>query len=292
MYNSSADGADPLQGRRIGCTRQVLDDSSRGEPLILVENLTKLFGTLVAVEDFSFAVQPGEILGLVGPNGAGKTTTLRMLAGILPPTHGKIEIGGHSMEKEPVEAKRRLAFIPDEQKFFDYLTVSEHLRFMARIYRVDHFEEKQRRLIEELELAGKENALSRELSRGMRQKLAIACALIHEPSVLMLDEPLTGLDPMGIRTMKDMILERGRAGVAVIVSSHLLTLVEELCTDVLIIQKGRKILDGKLKDIAHRIPDLKKDARLEEIFFAVTRTGPGTGTPAGNHETPKGDKDR
>jgi ABC-2 type transport system ATP-binding protein len=241
--------------------------------MIEVKNLTKTFGKLVAVDDLTFSVPPGAILGLVGPNGAGKTTTLKMLTGILPPTKGTVGICGHDMKQDPIEAKRRLAFVHDEPQFFDYLTVVEHLRFTARIYRTTGFKEKIRHLIEVLELSGKENALPNELSRGMKQKLGIACGLIHDPTVLMFDEPLTGLDPIGIRKMKDIIVEKGKEGVSIIVSSHLLSLVEEICTHVLMIQKGRKVIEGDLKEIAARIPDLKKDARLEEVFFAVTQSG-------------------
>jgi ABC-2 type transport system ATP-binding protein len=239
--------------------------------MVEIKQLTKLYGNLVAVDDLSFTVASGDILGLVGPNGAGKTTTLRMISGILPPTRGTVAIGGHDIKRNPVQAKKQLAFIPDEPRFFEYLTVSEHLRFTARIYHVDDFEEKHKKLIELMELGGKENALPRMLSRGMKQKLGLACALLHDPSVLILDEPLTGLDPLGIRKMKDMIIEKGRSGVSVIVSSHLLPLVEEICSHVLIIQKGKKVMEGSLKEITKLIPDPTKHAGLEEVFFAVTR---------------------
>ena len=149
--------------------------------MIQVESLTKVYGSVIAVQDLSFAVGPGEILGLVGPNGAGKTTTLRSLAGIIPPTRGTIRIGGHDLAREAIKAKAALAFIPDEPQLFEYLTVTEHLQFTARLYRQPEALARVDALLAELELTDKRKALSAELSRGMKQKLAIACGLLHEP---------------------------------------------------------------------------------------------------------------
>ena len=164
------------------------------------------------MQSLSFVVRPGDVLGLVGPNGAGKTTTLRALAGILQPTSGSIRISGFDLRTDPVAAKSRLAFIPDEPALFDYLTVTEHLHFVARLYGVRDAAPRIPVLLEELELTAKANALPSELSRGMKQKLAIACGLLHQPSALLLDEPLTGLDPVGIRRMKETIAARAREG--------------------------------------------------------------------------------
>src|SRR5919201_6927179 len=191
-----------------------------------VEHFSRVYGTFTAVDDLTFAVAAGEIVGLIGPNGAGKTTTLRSLAGILRPTSGRIRIDGHDLATDPLEAKRRLAFMPDEPHLFEYLTVEEHLRLVARLYSVDDFSRRTAALLEELELIGKERSLPGELSRGMGQKVVIACGLIRDPSVLLFDEPLTGLDPIGIRRMRQTIVARGRAGASVLVSSHLLHLVE------------------------------------------------------------------
>jgi ABC-2 type transport system ATP-binding protein len=237
--------------------------------MIAVENLTKLYGELVAVDAVSFRVSPGEVLGLVGPNGAGKTTTLRSLVGIVRPTRGTITIGGHDLERDPVAAKRLLAFMPDEPHLFDYLTVEEHLRFTARLYQVSDVERRLPALLGELELSEKAGALPAELSRGMRQKLVIACGLLHDPQVLLFDEPLTGLDPAGIRRMKQTIVERARAGAAVLLSSHLLHLVEEICTRVLILDKGRTVAIGTIDEILAGRPDLVGKS-LEDIFLALT----------------------
>src|SRR5436305_171573 len=196
--------------------------------MIEVTGLTKLYDQFVAVNDLSLAVRPGEVLGLVGPNGAGKTTTLRCLAGIIPPTRGTIHICGAEMSLDPIAAKRQLAFLADEPRLFEYLTVQQHLEFVARIYQVEDAGRLGSDLLAELELADKTNALPGELSRGMKQKLVIACGLLHSPRVIFFDEPLTGLDPLGIRRMKESIVKRGKAGAAIVISSHLLHLVEEI----------------------------------------------------------------
>ena len=235
--------------------------------MIQVEGISKLYGEFVAVDNLSFEVQPGSVLGLVGPNGAGKTTTLRCLAGIIPPTRGTLRVGGFDLATQPIDAKRRLAFFSDTPKLFDYLTVKQHLAFVARIYQVREAEAIGRELLEELEIADKADKLPGELSHGMRQKLAIACGLLHSPSVIYFDEPLTGLDPFGIRRMKDSILKRARHGAAIIVSSHLLPLVEEICSHLLILKKGKKIVDGPLEEIRKRFLEQSGSANLEELFF-------------------------
>jgi ABC-2 type transport system ATP-binding protein len=244
--------------------------------MIEVEALTKLYGEFVAVNGLSFSVRPGEVLGLVGPNGAGKTTTLRALAGIIPATRGSIRISGHDLGREPIAAKRELALFADEPRLFDYLTVQQHLGFTARIYQVSNYEAVGRQLLEELELTEKRNALPGELSRGMKQKLAIACGLLHAPKVIYFDEPLTGLDPMGIRRMKDSILTRARDGAAIIISSHLLHLVEEICSHILILKQGRKVWFGTLEEVRRQFSEQAGDASLEEVFFRATVEGSGT----------------
>ncbi len=237
---------------------------------ITVEGLTRSYGTLTAVADLSFVVSPGEIVGLIGPNGAGKTTTLRTLAGILKPTKGRVLVDGHDLAVRPLEAKRQLAFMPDEPHLFEYLTVEEHLRLVARLYTVPDFDARSRTLLEELELLGKERSLPGELSRGMRQKVVIACGLVRDAAVLLFDEPLTGLDPRGILRMRQTIVNRGREGAAVLVSSHLLPLVEEICTRVIIMDHGRKVADGTVQELATRADLAASGSSLEQIFLTVT----------------------
>jgi ABC-2 type transport system ATP-binding protein len=237
--------------------------------MIEIENLTKVYGEFAAVSDLSFRVEAGEVLGLVGPNGAGKTTTLRCAVGIIAPTRGDVRICGHSLLQDPISAKKCISFMPDEPRLFEYLTVIEHLQFTSRIYNVAGYQDRAEELLAELELTAKRDALPSELSRGMKQKLVIACGLLHAPRVLLFDEPLTGLDPIGIRRMKGTILKRASGGASVIISSHLLHLVEELCSRVVILKEGRKVLDGSLEQISGSV-ELRGDTNLEEIFMKVT----------------------
>jgi len=237
---------------------------------ISVEHFSRTYGDLTAVDDLSFEVGSGEIVGLIGPNGAGKTTTLRALAGILRPTAGHLRIDGHDLAGDAIEAKRRLAFMPDEPHLFEYLTVEEHLRLVARLYHVTDFEARVRPLLEELQLEGKEQALPGELSRGMRQKVVIACGLVRSATTLLFDEPLTGLDPIGIRRMRNTIIARARDGAAILLSSHLLHLVEEVCSRVIIMDRGRKVADGTFEQLAARAELAAVGSSLEQIFLRVT----------------------
>jgi ABC-2 type transport system ATP-binding protein len=241
----------------------------RTSPVVEVEQFSKNYGDFAAVRDLNFAVRPGEIIGIVGANGAGKTTTLRAITGILRPTSGTIRVGGHDIEKEPVAAKRQFAYIPDTVHPYDLLTVTEHLHFIALTYRIANAERKYAALLEELELADKKDEIASSLSRGMLQKLSLACAFLREPSVVILDEPLTGLDPRGIRNIKESIRRRAAAGTAFLLSSHLLVLVEALCDQVLILHRGQKRAFGSLEEI-RSLASLHTDASLEDVFFAVT----------------------
>jgi ABC-2 type transport system ATP-binding protein len=238
--------------------------------MIEVNGLTKRYGNFVAVRDVSFTARPGEVVGLVGPNGAGKTTTLRCLAGIIPATQGEVRIAGNDIAKAPVAAKRALAFFPDEPRLFEYLTVRQHLNFVARVYGVRDHEAIAQPLLEEFEIADKADQLPGELSRGMKQKLAIACGLLHGPQVMFFDEPLTGLDPLGIRRMKNSIIKRARDGATIVLSSHLLHLLEEVCTHVLILKRGEKIADGTIADVAARFSNGEANVNLEEVFIRAT----------------------
>lgn len=240
--------------------------------LLELRDIRKRYDGHLAVRGVSFVVAPGEIVGLVGPNGAGKTTTLRCTAGILTPSAGSVRVAGVDMARDPVAAKRALAFVPDEPHLFDYLTVDEHLRFVARLYGVRDAAARAPALLAELELEDKRRALPGELSRGMRQKLAIACALLHDPRLLLLDEPLTGLDPLGMRRMKATIAARAAGGAAVVLSSHLLHLVEELCTRVVVLYRGSVAAQGALADIVAQRPELAGRS-LEEVFEALTTGG-------------------
>ncbi|NOK34296.1 ABC transporter ATP-binding protein [Corallococcus exercitus] len=253
------------------------------EPALDVEGLEKTYGAVRAVRGLTFQVAPGEVLGLVGPNGAGKTSTLRCLAGILPPSVGRVRVAGHDLAVAPVEAKRRLAFLPDEPRFFEYLTVWEHLNFTARLYGVEDWEERGRALLEEMELTGREKSLPGELSRGMKQKLSIACGFLHQPRLILLDEPLTGLDPLGIRRMKASLRRRSEEGTALVLSSHLLPLVEELCHRLLVIAGGRAVALGSLPEIREQMAGGAGDsASLEELFVRITSAASEEAAARGN----------
>ncbi len=238
--------------------------------MIIVDDYHKTYRETVAVAGLSFQVAAGQILGLVGPNGAGKTTTLRAIAGIIPPTRGRLLVAGCDLAIDPVAAKRKFAYIPDDPKLFDALTVAEHLEFVAVAYGVTDWVGKVARLLDQFELTEKKDALAQELSRGMRQKVAICCGYLHEPLAILFDEPLTGLDPRGIRTLKKSIVERAQAGAAIVISSHLLSLVEDLCTHLLILEKGHSKFCGPVWEARARFADHTGEASLEEVFFRAT----------------------
>jgi ABC-2 type transport system ATP-binding protein len=199
---------------------------------------------------------------------------MRAICGIIPPTYGRLMVAGHDVVAEPVKAKRELAYVPDDPHLFDTLTVWEHLEFTASAYRVPNFAPAAEELIARFELTETRNTIAQELSRGMRQKVAICCAYLHNPRAILLDEPLTGLDPRGIRVMKQSIRERAAAGSAVMVSSHLLALVDDLCTDLLIVHHGKRLFFGPLAEAHASFAGLDQDASLEELFFRATELQP------------------
>lgn len=238
-------------------------------PLLSVRALTRRFDTVLAVDGLSFEVAPGEILGLVGPNGAGKTTSLRTIAGILPVQSGEITVAGRDLKQDPLGAKSALAWVPDDPQPDESLTVLEHLEFTAGVYGVRDWSELATGLLERFDLTEKADALGSELSRGMRQKLAFAQAWITAPQVLLMDEPLSGLDPLGIRAAKREIREVAANGAAIVLSSHLLKLIEELADRLLIIDSGRAVFSGTLAEA--RESDLaERGGSLEEIFLRAT----------------------
>src|SRR6266702_5348338 len=242
--------------------------------VVEVESFTKNYADFAAVRELSFKVERGQIVGLVGANGAGKTTTLRAITGILRPSAGTIRINGCDIEKEPVAAKQQFAYIPDTIHPYDLLTVTEHLHLIALAYRIENAERKYSALLEELELANKKDEIASNLSRGMLQKLSLACAFLREPRVVIMDEPLTGLDPRGIRNIKESIRRRAAAGTAFLLSSHLLVLVEALCDRVLILHRGQRMAFGSLEEI-RGLATLHSEASLEDVFFAVTERNDG-----------------
>ncbi len=238
--------------------------------VLKVTGFSKVYDQHVAVNNVTFEVLPGQIVGMLGPNGAGKTTTMKAIAGVHPPTAGTITVDGIDVVARSSEAKRRLAYIPDDPNLFEALSVWEHLELAAALYRVPDWKTEAEKCLTLFELTDKRDALGNELSRGMRQKVAIASGLLYSPRLLMLDEPLTGLDPRGIRTIKKTLLDRAAAGAAVMISSHLLALVEDLCTHLLIYQKGQIIFAGPVEQARAAVAAEGLDSSLEEVFFRVT----------------------
>jgi ABC-2 type transport system ATP-binding protein len=245
--------------------------------MIQVTDLRKLYDSTLALSGISFSLQSGAICGLVGPNGAGKTTTMRCLAGLIAPTSGRLLVDGLCVTKDSLAVRKRLAYVPDDPPLFDDLTVGQHLDLIAGLYGVDDADAKTDALLEQFDLLGKVNELASSLSRGMRQKLAICCNYLYDPKVLLLDEPLTGLDPPGIRCLLDSIRHHAERGVTVILSSHLLAMIEHICTHVLVMQHGRIEYFGTAQGLRVRHPQA---ASLEDAYFATTmQSGPSVMSP-------------
>ena len=220
-----------------------------------------------AVEGIDLTIKAGEFYGLLGPNGAGKTTTLRMIAGLLTPDVGSIEVFGIDVRRNPVAAKELIAWLPDEPLLYDKLTVAEYLEFIAGLWRMDpkHAERNARELLERLDLWVHRDDRCEGFSRGMKQKAALAGALIHEPQLLILDEPLTGLDAAIARQVKDLLLERARAGCTIILTTHILDVAERLVDRIGIIQSGRLLAEGTLQEL--RAKAGHSAATLEDVFL-------------------------
>jgi ABC-2 type transport system ATP-binding protein len=220
-----------------------------------------------AVEGIDLTINAGEFYGLLGPNGAGKTTTLRMIAGLLTPDFGSIEVFGIDVQRNPAAAKELIAWLPDEPLLYDKLTVAEYLEFIAGLWGMDpkKAERNARELLERLDLWVHRDDRCEGFSRGMKQKAALAGALIHEPQLLLLDEPLTGLDAAIARQVKDLLLERARAGCTIILTTHILDVAERLVDRIGIIQSGRLLAEGTLQEL--RAKAGHSDATLEEVFL-------------------------
>ncbi|MCJ8274542.1 MAG: ABC transporter ATP-binding protein [Psychrosphaera sp.] len=234
------------------------------------QNLSKAYGGFLALDDLNLSVDSGRILGFVGVNGAGKTTALRCMAGIIPPSSGRVKIGDINMDVDAIEAKKISCFVPDTPHLFEYLTVEEHLRFAGRIYSLDDIQTRIPPLLKKFDLQDKANALPSTLSRGMKQKVAICMGFLHDPLAIFLDEPLTGLDPIGIRNMKDAIVSRARQQkAAVIVSSHQLDLIEEICDDIFILDKGKCVARGTLAQLHSQLGVSSGEMSLEALFFKL-----------------------
>ncbi|RYG48376.1 ABC transporter ATP-binding protein [bacterium] len=237
--------------------------------MLEVRGLVKQYKQYKAVDDLSCTIKQGEIVGLLGPNGAGKTTALRCCTGILRPTSGQILVNGHDVVQDQARAKSRLAFVPEVPSLYELLTVEEHLKFIAMCFgTMDVFEAKKEELFKRYALTEKRNELVATLSKGMRQKLSVACALVHNANVLVFDEPLIGIDPEGAKELKDEIVRARDNGAAILISTHLLDTAERLCDRTLILRKGKKIAEGTLAQL--RVQSGMEGQSLEDVFLHLT----------------------
>lgn len=240
-------------------------------PAVELQNLSKHFGSVVAVDDISFSVEPGEVVGFLGPNGAGKTTTLRMLTGFLPPSEGTVRIAGHDIFEASLSARRAVGYLPETPPVYPEMTVASYLRYVTAIKGLPRRERREAvdRALESCGLKDVGRRVIRTLSKGYRQRVGLAQAIVHEPPVLVLDEPTVGLDPIQIREIRDLIAELaapsdGGDRQTVILSTHILTEVEAICDRVILINRGAKALDETLASLT------EGGRSLEEVFTQVT----------------------
>jgi ABC-2 type transport system ATP-binding protein len=239
--------------------------------VIAIHDLVKKYGSFTAVDGVTLEVAPGEIHGFLGPNGAGKTTTIRMIAGLLKPTSGRILVNGHDLASEPERAKASLGFIPDRPFIYEKLTAGEFLRFHAGLYGLDGpgVPERVREMLELFELTRWEDELVESFSHGMKQRLVMCAAFLHRPRAVLVDEPMVGLDPGGARLIKDVFRAMSRKGVAILMSTHTLEVAQEMCDLISIILKGRIIARGTVDEIRGQA-GAGGDEQLTSAFLKLT----------------------
>ena len=240
--------------------------------MIELVNLVKKFGGLTAVNDISLTIPRGEFFAMLGPNAAGKTTTLKLLAGLMKPTSGCARVCGFDMQAQPLEARRHIAYVPDFPFLYDKLTAWEFFRFTGQLFQMDgaRIEANAQELVARFHLADFVNRPLESLSHGTRQRVAIVSALLHEPDVFVIDEPMVGLDPQHARVVKDVFKERSRAGVTVLVSTHQLEIAEEMADRIGIIQGGKLVAVGNRDELRQQSG---RSGQLEEIFLSLTAGG-------------------
>lgn len=238
--------------------------------MIELKNLTKRFGKTIAVNRLNLSVSEGEIFGFVGPNGAGKTTTLRMMGGVLSPTEGSVVIDGINMAEEPEKAKRKIGYIPDRPFLYEKLTGIEFLKFTADLYGLekDFFYQKSKELLKQFSLDGWEDDLIESYSHGMKQRLILSATLLHAPKVIIIDEPMVGLDPAGIRMVKTLFRNLAKKGTTLFMSTHTLSIAEDVCDRVGVLHKGVLIATGTMEQLRQRVQLQEGD--LEKVFLILT----------------------
>jgi ABC-2 type transport system ATP-binding protein len=239
--------------------------------MIRIIDLCKQYGRLAAVDNLNIEVAPGEIFGFLGPNGAGKTTTIRVMMGILRASSGRVILGGHDVEQEPQQAKAIAGFIPDRPFIYEKLSGKEFLTFIAKLHGMESARRERRidELLEYFELSNWQDEFVEGFSHGMKQRLVLCAALVHEPRILIVDEPMVGLDPKGARTIKNLFRSLAEAGTTVFLSTHSLSVAEEVCHRIGIIQKGHLIASGTMADI-YRLTR-GHDSNLEDVFLELTQ---------------------
>jgi ABC-2 type transport system ATP-binding protein len=242
------------------------------ETVVEVRNVTRCYGKLCAVSDLSLTVEKGESFGFLGPNGAGKTTTIKMLTGFIKPDCGTIQIMGHDLARDDIEAKRHIGLVPDEYGLYDDLTAADHLRYYGRLLGMAHSDREAaiEHSLKVVELVEQTNNRVKGFSHGMRQRLVIAQALMADPAVLFLDEPTSGLDPIGAKEVRDLIKKMTSAGMTLFISSHILFEVQEMCKSVAIIHKGRLLK----KDTIENLSNILKSKLGRQLFLVLQNPGP------------------
>jgi ABC-2 type transport system ATP-binding protein len=246
--------------------------------MIEISELTKKYNGLLALDDLTLTVSENSIFGFVGPNGAGKSTTLNILTGIILPTSGDVKILGYNLLKDSIEIKKRIGVIPEVLALFDGLTAEEHLTFVGEVYGVEKtvLEDRMKELLEFFDLVAAKDRLIDTYSMGMRKKLAFAAAIIHSPKILFLDEPFENVDPLMRKKMKEVLLKMKNNGITIMITSHALIEVEDLCNEVAIINKGRLVYQSKTSDIRKKIKNEVGNETyqsLEEIFVDIVSEG-------------------
>ena len=246
------------------------------EPAILTENLTRTFGALTAVDSINLSVTAGQFFGFLGPNGAGKSTTIKMLTGLLSPTSGRVRLLGMDFAADPVEVKRQIGVVPEGMGLFERLTGAEYLNFAGRMYGLDRETARRRsdELLHFMQLCDRPKSVIADYSHGMQKKLALAAAVIHGPRILFLDEPFEGVDALAAGALKSLLARMTDRGVTIFLTSHVLEIVERLCSHVAIIHKGRLVAQGSLDELRAGVSSDDSSPRtLEQIFLSIVGQG-------------------
>ena len=249
--------------------------------MLVIENVTKRYGTFVAVDDISLSIPAGTIHGFLGPNGAGKTTTMKMVCGLIRPTAGQITVAGFDVRKDPLDVKKRLGYVPDRPHVYERLSALEYMYFIAGLYRIEP-DTARSRALEFLELFGLtevQNHLVESFSHGMKQRLVMASVFMHRPQLMIVDEPMVGLDPQGARLLKDVLQHEAREnGMTILLSTHTLEVADEVCDEVTVIHRGRIIAQGSPESLRQQTGS--EGLRLEEVFLQLTAEAESVSEPA------------